>query len=128
MMNSTPEFNFEKLEVWKKTMALVKTVYQLLTNFPKQEQYGLADQLRRAVTSILLNIAEGNGRYGNKEFIQFLYQARGSLFETVACLKLAVELKYLTPQQVSPLIQQTHKIRAMLSGLINYLKKQTGQK
>src|SRR3989339_1210539 len=125
MTNLTPEFNFEKLEVWKKTMALVKAVYQSLTSFPKLENYGLTDQLRRAVTSILLNIADGNGRYGNKEFIQFLYLTRGSLFETVACLKLAVELKYLTEQQVSPLLQQTHEINRMLSGLINYLKKQT---
>ncbi|PIV08399.1 four helix bundle protein [Candidatus Roizmanbacteria bacterium CG03_land_8_20_14_0_80_39_12] len=127
MTNLMPEFNFEKLEVWKKTMVLVKAVYQNLTSFPKLENYGLTDQMRRAVTSILLNIAEGNGRYGNKEFIQFLYQARGSLFETVACLKLAEELKYLTPQQVVPLLQQTHEINRMLSGLINYLKKKTSQ-
>ena len=128
MMNSKEEFSFKKLEIWKETMVLVKEVYQLLTSFPKLEQYGLTDQLRRAVMSILLNIAEGSGRYHKTEFLQFLYQARGSLYEVVACLEVACELGYLTKQQINNLLPRTHKIRAMLSGLINYLRKEIGSK
>lgn len=70
---------FENLQVWQKGITLVKQVYKVTRNFPKDEQFGLISQIRRAAVSIPVNIAEGKGRYHKKEYIQFLYTARGSV-------------------------------------------------
>ena len=127
-MNRRMSKPHKQLDAWTTAVELAQLVYKTTDEFPAREQFGLTNQARRAAISIPSNIAEGAARQTKKEFIQFLYQARGSLFETVACLKLAQELGYLTQQQVTPLLQQTHEINRMLSGLINYLKKQTGSK
>ena len=75
---SVEELRYRKLEIWKRGIQLVKTVYGLLNEFPKHEQYALADQLRRAVVSVPSNIAEGSKRNTVKEFKNFLYIASGS--------------------------------------------------
>ena len=116
-------FAFETLEVWQQAMKLVETIYHISSTFPTQEQFGLTSQLRRAAISIPLNIAEGKGRYHKKEFIQFLYNARGSLYETVTLLKIALNLHYLTEKQQQDLLQVVREIMSKLSGLINSLKK-----
>lgn len=87
---------YEELIAWQKAMQLAKTVYELQKKLPKEEIYGLGDQIRRAVVSIPSNIAEGFGREADKEFRHFLSIARGSLYETRTQLQLAEGLGYLT--------------------------------
>ena len=87
---------YEELVVWQKAMLLAKKVYCVQKQLPKEEMYGLGDQIRRAVVSIPSNIAEGFGRDTDKEFKHFLSIARGSLFETKTQLQLAENLGYLT--------------------------------
>lgn len=83
---------FKELIVWQKAMELVREVYRLSKQFPADERFALTDQLRRAVVSIPSNIAEGNGRAGNKDYAHFLSIARGSLFETMTQLQIAEDL------------------------------------
>ena len=103
-------------------MELVEQIYRVTKPFPKDEQFGLVSQMRRAVVSIPVNIAEGKGRYHTKSFIQFLYTARGSLYELMTLLKLAERLQYLTQQQVNDLLTLCSDLSGGLNGLINALK------
>jgi four helix bundle protein len=80
---------YEELIVWQKAMLLAKLVYGIQKQLPKEEVYGLGDQMRRAVVSIPSNIAEGFGRESDKEFKHFLSVARGSLFEVKTQLQLS---------------------------------------
>lgn len=86
----------EQLEAWKFGMQLVKAVYQMTSDFPAEESYGLAQQMRRAAVSIPSNIAEGAGRNGAKEYLHFIGVARGSLAELETQLQLAVILEFTT--------------------------------
>ena len=87
---------FKDLIVWQKAMELVKAVYALSKAFPADERYALTDQLRRAVVSIPSNIAEGSGRASNADYGHFLSIARGSLYETMTQLQVAVDLGYIS--------------------------------
>ena len=86
---------FKSLIVWQKSMELVRMVYQLTKGFPADEHYALTDQLRRAVVSIPSNIEEGSGRASNKDYAHFLAIARGSLYETITQIQVAVDLGYV---------------------------------
>jgi four helix bundle protein len=88
----------EQLEAWKTAMQLVKVIYQLTATFPAEERYGLAHQMRRAAVSIPSNIAEGAGRNGTKEFLNFIGISRGSLAELETQLQLAVMLGFVEPE------------------------------
>lgn len=90
------EFLFEKLVVWQKSMDLVRMVYDYVKRLPSEEKFALADQLRRAAVSIPSNIAEGNGRAGNRDYAHFLSIARGSLYETLTQLELAKRQQYIS--------------------------------
>lgn len=117
-------FAFQELVVWHTAMELAKAIYEATRDFPDHERFGLTSQLRRAGVSVPLNIAEGKGRYHRKEFVQFLYNARGSLYEVVTLLNLALDLKYLKAEQHQSLFQLAQKVMSQLSGLINSLKQQ----
>ena len=117
-------FEFEKLEVWHKAMDLVAAIYQTTQTFPAPEQFGLISQIRRAAVSVPVNIAEGKGRHHRKEYAQFLYNARGSLYETVTLLKIALKLQYLSNEKYQQILQLVETVMSKLSGLINYLKLQ----
>ena len=119
---SKDNYNYEDLVVWQKSMSLVRNIYQLTKSFPKEEVYGLTSQIRRAAFSILLNIAEGQGRKSKKEFTQFLMIARGSAYELNTALLLARDLSYLKENQYLWLRQQINEITKMMSGLLNYLR------
>ena len=111
------------LDVWKEAMTLVKGIYRLTADFPKEETYGLVSQIRRAAVSIPSNIAEGAARNSNKEFIQFLYVSLGSLAELETQLLLSKELGFLKNEEINGSIV---RIRKMLLGLIKHLRgKQT---
>ncbi|MBI3020767.1 MAG: four helix bundle protein [Candidatus Omnitrophica bacterium] len=112
----------EQLHVWQQAMGLARAIYKITASFPGHEQFGLTSQLRRAAVSIPANIAEGKGRYHKKEFVQFLYNARGSLYETLTLLTLATDLRYLASQDHQQLVTSAKVILSQLSGLINSLK------
>ena len=110
-------YQFESLRAWQKAKDLVKLIYQLVAKFPNFEQFALSNQLRRAVISIPSNIAEGSGRMSNKEKIHFLEIAYGSLLETYCQLQIAVELGYISGEDLSrvkPLLFETSRL---ISGL-----------
>ena len=108
--------NYEELVAWQKAMLLAKTVYGVQKQLPKEEVYGLGDQIRRAVVSIPSNIAEGFGRGSDAEFKRFLAIARGSLFEVKTQLQLAESLGYLRlNEEILSLIDEVGKLLCGLS-------------
>lgn len=113
-------YRFEKYRVYKSALLLVKLIYQIVNSLPKEERFGLADQLRRASISIVLNIAEGTGSFGDKEFKNFLRIGLKSLYETVAALKVAEELFKIDIQ--TPL-KQADTVGKELNALINSINK-----
>lgn len=105
----------EQLEAWKFAMQLAKAVYELTANFPVEERYGLAQQMRRAAVSIPSNLAEGSGRNGVKEYLHFIGISRGSLAELETQLQLALMLDFVTPDHTAfELADRTGKL---LTGL-----------
>ncbi|CAM3326169.1 Four helix bundle protein [Deinococcus saxicola] len=114
-------FPFEQLEVYRLAVAFATDVYRVTRTFPSDERFGLTNQLRRAAASVSLNIAEGRGRGGDKEFVRFLMIARGSLFEVVAACQIAESLNYLPLDDHQVLRQQAHELAAKLMSLIKKL-------
>jgi len=86
------EYRFEKLRVYQHAVTLVEDIYILTKELPNEERFALINQLKRSSTSIVLNIAEGSGGLGDKEYKSFLRIALKSTYETIACLKLAERL------------------------------------
>ena len=113
--------NFRDLDVWKKGIEVVKDVYRTVDSFPKQEFYGLANQMRRSSISIPTNIAEGFNRFHNKEYKQFLYITLGSCAELETQIEIAVELKYINEQQKNFLLEKIDHESRMLRNLIKKL-------
>lgn len=109
------------LEVWKKSMDLVVRLYQISKLFPDSEKYGLTSQMRRAAVSIPSNIAEGAARKGNKELLQFLYIAIGSLSELETQYLIAVRLEFVTKEDAFE--QQLIEVKKLLIGFKNYISK-----
>jgi four helix bundle protein len=93
------KFYYRRLDVYQNAKQLAIDVHELLKSFPQDEKFALTDQLRRASTSIMFNIAEGFGRYTNKERIRFLDIANGSLMEVASELELALSFQYLTTEE-----------------------------
>ena len=111
------QFQFEKLNAWQEARKLVVNVYQLLEKFPKTENYALCDQLRRAAISVPSNIAEGTGRMAVKEQIHFLEIAFGSLMEVYCQLQIAVDLGYITPEDLQETKREIFTTSNLISGL-----------
>src|SRR5205807_3734003 len=88
--------SFRELRVWQEAMKLTAEVYRRTADFPKHEIYGLSNQMRRAAVSVPSNIAEGKGHRTDREFSQFLFDARGSLLELQSQVMIAEELQYLS--------------------------------
>lgn len=110
------------LEVWKKAIEFVTVIYEQTQSFPKEEIYGLTSQMRRAAISIPSNIAEGAARKSDKEFVQFLYIALGSLVELDTQLIIGSNLEYINKEKFNTFQQQLDEIGKMLNGLISYRK------
>lgn len=111
--------SYEELLAWQKAMLLAKMVYGVQKQLPKEEVYGLGDQIRRAVVSIPSNIAEGFGRETDKDFKHFLAIARGSLYETKTQLELAESLGFL--QMPPELVDLFGEVAKLINGLSRYL-------
>jgi len=109
---------FKSLLVWQKGYNLAIKIYKITEKFPKSEIYGLISQMRRAAISVPANIAEGYERQHNKEYIQFLTVARGSLAELETYLLLAKDLKYITRETFKELEQDRKEVIKLLQGLI----------
>ena len=113
------EKRYRSLNAYIEAKELVKMVYSLLTNFPKAEQYALSDQLRRAVISIPSNIAEGMGRFSDKEQVHFLEIAFGSLMEVSAQMEIAKDINYISQTDLDAIDKQVSVVAALISGLRN---------
>jgi len=114
--------DFRKLKVWEKAHDVVLRIYQVSASFPKEERYGLVDQLGRAAVSVPANIAEGCGRGTDADFARFLQIAMGSASELEYELVLTRDLGYLNSQDHLPLEQSIQEVKQMLSGLLLKLK------
>lgn len=110
------EFLFKNLIVWQRAMEMAELVYAVAREFPVEERYALADQLRRAVSSIPSNIAEGNGRAGNKDYAHFLAIARGSLYEAITQLELAKRLGYV--EDYDQILSIAEEVSRMLTSML----------
>jgi len=110
------------LNLWKESIHFVTDIYTITKTFPKTEIFGIVNQLRRASVSVPSNISEGAARQSQKEFIQFLYIALGSLAEIESQLVISKNLEYLNKKQYEELIEKLNKIQRMLFGLIKKIK------
>ena len=115
--------SYRDLEVWQKAMDLVVMCYQTTKKFPKNEIYGLASQLQRAVVSVPANIAEGRQRQHSKEFLQHLSIAYGSLAELETNIQIAGRLNYIYEDQINKMLGITAEIGKMLNGLRRSIEK-----
>ena len=111
--------NHKNLKVWEKAVDLAEDIYTITKNFPKEELYGIVSQIRRAAVSISANIAEGAARNSNKEYVQFLYIALGSLSELETELIVSKRVGYLKDEFI---FNKIVEVRKLLLGLINYRK------
>ena len=112
--------DFKDLIIWQKAIALAKEVYRLTKRFPSDERFGLTIQVRRAAVSVSSNIAEGHSRQG-REFAHYLSVSRGSLAEVESQLLLAVELGYLSADQLTVVLALSGEIRRMAISLAKKL-------
>ena len=118
------KFAHENLEVWHRAVdfavQVIDTVERIETG---RKHYRLMEQIEACSTSISMNLAEGKGRNSKKEYIQFSYIARGSLYETITLLEIFRRKKWITDAVYSKLYKEGNQIAAMIKGLINAIAK-----
>lgn len=121
--------SYRNLDIWQKSLEILRLVYDLSNKFPELEKYGLIVQIKRAVVSILSNIAEGSGRNSNQQMINFLSISKGSDFEVEAQLIIAFELNYITEAELNEALELIDHYCRMNQNIQNYLtKKNNGTK
>ncbi len=114
---------FRDLYSWSEGHKLVLMIYKITKTFPKNETFALVDQIIRAVVSITSNIAEGFGRHGIKEKIQFYYLAQASLSEVQNQIIIAKDVEYINDSLFNEIWNQTITVHKLLTGLIKSLKR-----
>jgi four helix bundle protein len=119
--------DYTKIEAWRLADDLTVAVYERTSSFPREEIYELTSQLRRAADSGPANIVEGASRESKKDYLHFLYIARGSLSEAQYFIHLARRLGYLSTEEADDLRQQTKTTFACLHGLTRAVEKETGK-
>ena len=117
--------NYRELKVWQKAVDLTTEIYELVKRLPKEETFVLSDQMRRSAVSIPSNIAEGQGRNSDKEFVNFLSIARGSLWELETQVEICERLQYIDTNLKNKVLTQTTEISKMINALSNSLKPKT---
>ena len=113
---------FEELEVWKAARDIVNVVYKASSNGAFSRDYALRDQIRRAIISVPSNIAEGFSRHSNREFIQFLFIAKGSAAEVQSQLYTALDQHYISQETFDNIYEMVEVVAKQLSRFITYLK------
>lgn len=121
-MEETKIKNFTDLIVWKNEHNLVLQIYKLTKKFPKEEKYGLSDQIRRAAVSITSNIAEGFGRMKYNDKAHFYTMALGSIYEVQNQILISKDIGYVTKEECNLLMINSTNISKMCSGLIKKTK------
>jgi four helix bundle protein len=119
--------SYRDLKVWQRAMDLAVRVYELTRRFPKDEQFGLTSQLRRAAGSIAANIAEGYGRSTKPAYLNFLRISQGSLKEVETHLILASRVSICGPEDVASLLNEADELGRMLRALIVRLEAHPGR-
>lgn len=114
--------SFKELKIWQKGMEIVKDIYKLTANFPKEEVYGLTSQMRRSAVSIPSNIAEGFKRFHSKEYMQFLHIALGSAAELETQIIISKELGFINESELQSVSEKIDHSSKMISALLNKLK------
>ncbi len=112
-------FSFEKLEVWKLARQFFKFTYSIIDNFPSFEKFNLVDQIRRASTSIVLNLAEGTSRHSLKEQAHFSEIAYGSAIEVYCAFLLAFDLEYIDENTMNEIALRAKEISNKINALRN---------
>jgi four helix bundle protein len=115
--------HFRELQVWQRSMALARDVFQLTAGFPKSQTFGLASQMQRAAVSIPSNIAEGHGRLTERSFAQFLSQARGSLNELETQVELASQMGFANSAACRRLLADGEELAKMLNALLTAVRR-----
>lgn len=115
-------FNFEKLDVWRRSVDFAAFVYDVTKGFPSDEKFGITSQMRRAVVSVSSNIAEGSSRSSRQDFARFVELAVGSLYELVSQGFIARKQGLLDEQGFQKLYFESEELIRMLSGLRNHLR------
>jgi four helix bundle protein len=110
-------FNFEKLDVWQEAIQFADPVYEVTGDFPREERFGLTNQMRRAAVSVSSNIAEGSSRVSRTDFARFVEIATGSLFEVVSQTTIALRRKMIEQNNYNEIYAAAEKQSKMLSGL-----------
>ncbi len=116
--------DFYDLTAWKKAHGFVLDIYKTTKKFPKEELYGITSQLRRAVSSIAANIAEGFSRYHYNDKIRFYHNARGSVSETQNFLFLARDLSFLKETDFKDIFGLSEEVNKLINGLVRSIEKQ----
>ena len=119
--------HWSDLIVWQEAHKLVLSIYTLLPSLPKEENYALADQIKRAAYSVPSNIVEGYSKNSDKDFARFLYISRGSLEELRYFLILSKDLGYISKEKYNKYKVQTEKVSKLLNGLIKAVKGRIGK-
>ena len=113
---------FEEIQAWQKARTAAGFVYQITADGQFAKDFGLRDQIRRSCSSIMANIAEGQGRFSDKEFANFLNIAHGSIAETQSHLYIALDLKYLDQKEFEYIYNLLDEIARMTMGLMKHLR------
>ena len=114
--------NYKELQIWKKSMIMVKMVYELMESMPASENYGLSQQIKRSAVSIPSNIAEGASRSSDKEFMRFLHYSNGSMAELLTQLELTISLDFMQGDQSQQVSESIHELQKMTYSLIKRMK------
>ena len=117
--------NYRDLIAWQRAMDLVEAVYKASKGWPKEEQYGLTNQVRRAAVAVPSNIAEGQGRRSPGDFLRFLSIAHGSLREVETQVSIAGRLEFLNQAHVDALLDDAAEVGRLLQGLMRNLETRT---
>jgi len=113
---------FEEIQAWQKARKATKRVYEVTSDGKFAKDFGLRDQIRRASVSVMANIAEGQGRFSNKEFANFLNIAHGSTAETQSHLYVALDLQYLNQDSFNELYDLLSEVARMTMSLMKHLR------
>lgn len=122
-MEGDSNLGYEKLVVWQRAIEWSCTIINVSEGLKTdRKHYRLIEQLESASTSVAMNIAEGKGRYSKKEFVQFLFIARGSLYETITLLEIFHRQEWIESTVFRKLKTDATEIAKMLNSLINSIK------